>query len=652
VTEPTAGWHPSAEIMEQAQVTRLARALDCESYEALVALSLQDPRRYWDAVNAFCGICWRQPYRDYVDLSRGPEFPEFFPGGRLNWTDTILGHADTTPDRPAVTAVMEAGAEDRLSYGELRDRVRRFAGGLRGLGLGRGDRIGLLMENGTAATVSFLAISYIGAIAVPLFSGFGSDAIYARLVSCEAAALIVSGGFARRGKLVSTSDTVLAVVAALAGGEGPGLRVIQRVAPGGDDRLWPGAVDWEGLATSPAMPEAEEMASADPFMLIYTSGTTGKPKGTVHTHGGFPVKIAHDAAVHFDVSREAVYCWPADMGWIAGALVLTAALSHGAHLICYDGAPNHPDWGRLGRLIERHRITHFGSAPTLIRGLAANMPESTSADMSSVRLLITAGESISPEHFTWFQDHVGPGNTPVINYTGGSEASGALLSSVVVRPIPPGTFNTVSPGVAADVVDAAGRSITGEVGELVVRAPFLGMTQGFWRDAARYLETYWQTIPGLWVHGDLAIRDRDGNFLLVGRSDDTIKVAGKRVGPAEIEGILAEIDGIREVAVIGVEDPVKGQSIAVFVTAPGADLATLTREIRARTGDRLGKPFIPKASYLVDDLPKTRSSKIMRRVIRAVYSGGPVGDLSSLVNPEAIEAIRQAIAAQDETQGA
>jgi acetyl-CoA synthetase len=648
VTDTASIWTPDALTVKTAQVTRLARHVGCASYDDLLALSLADPRRYWDGVNSFCGIRWRKPWSDYADLSRGREFPVFFPGGRLNWTDTILGHADDGADRPSVTGVMESGTVETLTYEQLRHRVQRVAGGLRALGLTKGDRISLLMENGTAATVAFLAISYIGAIAVPLFSGFGSDAIVARLSSCDAAALIVSGGFARRGKFVSTRDTIEAVRQAL----GRDITTIQRLSQDGGDTLWSGAIDWDQLALADPMPEAEEMATSDPFMLIYTSGTTGKPKGTVHTHGGFPIKIAHDAAVHFNVSRDAVYCWPADMGWIAGALVLTSALSHGAHLVCYDGAPNYPDWGRLSRLIATHRITHFGSAPTLIRGLAANMPESTAADMSSVTLLITAGESISPEHFTWFRDHIGPGNTPVINYTGGSEASGALLSSVIVRPIPSGSFNTVSPGVAADVADQQGYPVTGQIGELVVREPFVGMTQGFWRDEARYLETYWQTIPGIWVHGDLAIRDGQGNFVLAGRSDDTIKVAGKRVGPAEVEGILSEIPGVSEVAVIGVDDPVKGQSIAVFVTAPNAIQSALFKEIRLRIGERLGKPFIPKVTYLVDDLPKTRSSKIMRRVIRAIHSGGPVGDLSSLVNPEVIDTIRQAIAGAEQEQGA
>ena len=332
----------------------------------------------------------------------------------------------------------------------------------------------------------------------------------------------------------------------------------------------PGESDWaavlragqgRGIAPVPLGPD-------DPFMVIYTSGTTGKPKGVVHTHGSFPIKIAHDAVVHFDVRPGDVFSWPADMGWIAGTLVLSCALLRGATLVCYDGAPDAPDWGRMSRLVERHRITHLGSAPTLIRGMASHEQAALAGDVSTIRLLITAGENIAPEHFTWFQQRFGRGTQPLINYTGGTEASGALLASVVVRPIPPAGFNSVSPGVAVDVADAEGRSLIGSVGELVVREPFVGMTQSFWRDDTRYLDTYWHTTPGIWVHGDLAMRRaEDDVFFMMGRSDDTLKVAGKRLGPAEVEEVVLELPVVAEAAAIGVDDPEKGQKLVVFVVA-------------------------------------------------------------------------------------
>jgi acetyl-CoA synthetase len=400
----------------------------------------------------------------------------------------------------------------------------------------------------------------------------------------------------------------------------------------------------ESVRVAPAPLAA--FSADDPFMLIYTSGTTGKPKGIVHTHGGFPLKIAHDAVVHFDLAPGDVFCWPADMGWIAGSLVLGCALLRGATLVCYSGGPDYPDWSRMSRLIERHRITHFGSAPTLIRGMANHTEEALRGDVSSVKLLITAGENIGPEHFRWFQRHFGRGECPLINYTGGTEASGALLASVVVRPIVPGGFNSPSPGIAVDVVDAAGGSLEDSVGELAVREPFVGMTRSFWRDDERYLDTYWRTLPGVWVHGDLAVRRADGQWFLRGRSDDTLKVAGKRLGPAEVEEVVLKLEGIADAAAIGVPDAERGERLVVFVVpGPGETTAgELAARVMTAVEIRLGRPFRPSAVHCVTQLPKTRSSKTMRRVIRNLYCGNAPGDLSSLDNPAALDDIQRAAA--------
>lgn len=633
-------WQPTPDDVERAQVTALAARLGVPDYDALSTLSLEDPETYWREIVNFCGIQWSRDYERYCDVSRGAPFPRWFVGGELNWVDSILDNREAA-DRIAIVAEREGGAVRSVTYRQLGDEVRSLATGLLGLGLKRGDRIGLLMENGIEASVSLLAIAHIGAIVVPLFSGFGTDAIVARLGPCGARALIATSGFQRRGRFVSTSETIATVRGALPDLE---LLILKRSPEDPSARdVSEGLHEWEEVLApaASALPSAR-MSPNDPFMVIFTSGTTGKPKGAVHVHGGFPIKIAHDSAIHFDVAAGDVFCWPADMGWIAGSLILASALMRGATLVCYDGAPDYPDWSRMAGLIERYRVTHFGSAPTLIRGFASNEDKSTTADLSSLKLLITAGENIAPEHFIWFERHFGRGICPLINYTGGTEVSGGLLSSVVVKPILPAGFNTRSPGVAADVVDPEGRPLTGAIGELAIRAPFVGMTASFWQDDARYLDSYWHTVPGIWIHGDLAMRTEDGNYFMLGRSDDTIKIAGKRVGPAEVEEILVEIDGVVEAAVIGADDPVKGQAIVVFLTCRGAadDIAAIAK---ARIQDRLGRPFAPRAVFVVPQLPKTRSSKIMRRVIRSVYSGAPAGDLSSLVNPEAIAEIERIV---------
>lgn len=634
-------WQPTAQDIATANVSEMMRRMGTDDYNDFYARSITEPAHYWQMVMKYCGIVWEQPYDAYLDESAGPEFPRWFPGGRLNWVETIL-HKAADPALKEATGIIaerENGEVSRTTYGELAGQVKAFAAGLEQQGLKQGDRIGLLMTNGLEATVSMLSIAYMGAIAVPLFSGFGKDAIKSRLSACSAKALLASDGFHRRGKWVDILSLIKTVREEL-----PELESV--IVHSRNDFNEPPYIGWNAVLASGVGREkpAASMAADDPFMIVYTSGTTGKPKGTVHIHGGFALKIAHDSAVHFNVSQGDVFCWPADMGWIAGTLVLCSALMRGATLVCYDGAPDFPDWSRMAKLIESHRVTHFGSAPTLIRGLAANEAVACKADFNSVRLLITAGEGIDPEHFSWFQQSFGQGRSPVINYTGGTEVSGALLSSVVIKPISSSGFNTASPGVDVSVVDTSGHPVQEAPGELAIRRPFVGMTRSFWEDDERYLDSYWRTISGLWIHGDLATC-QDGTYYMLGRSDDTIKVAGKRLGPAEIEEILLELPQVVEAAAVGVKDATKGQKLVVFIVPliMSAEPTELVKQIAAHVESRMGKPFVPSEAHCVVMLPKTRSSKVMRRVIRNICNGLPLGDISSMDNPAAIEVIQQAI---------
>lgn len=631
-------WRPSRARIDRALVTQWVRAFGVEDYDALHRLSLASPDDYWMRVIDELGIVWSRRPDAYVRFERGPEFPDWFPGGELNWVDTVFAWSSdprTTAER-AIVAEQEDGTVRELSYAELETEVRRFASGLRARGIGRGDRVALLIENGIEATVSLLALSYIGAIIVPLFSGFGTDAIVSRLEPSAVRAVIATTGFERRGRRVDVVATVQEAARQL-----PTLETI--IWKG--DHAPAGGTGWDEIraADDDGRP-AERMSPSDPFMVIYTSGTTGKPKGAVHTHGSFPLKIAHDSLVHFDVGPGKVYCWPADMGWIAGTLVLSCALLRGATLVCYDGAPDYPDWSRMSRVIERHRVTHYGSAPTLIRGLAANEQIALAGDRSSVELLITAGEGIDPEHFVWFQRSFGS-DVPLINYTGGTEVSGALLSSVIVKPIRPSGFNTGSPAIDVAVVDADGGQLVDEVGELAIRGPFVGMTHSFWQDDERYLDSYWRTTPGMWIHGDLAMQMDDKSFFMLGRSDDTLKIAGKRLGPAEVEEVVLELDTVSEAAAIGVPDATKGEKLLVFIipmpTWSGEE-RELARTVSDHVAERLGKPFKPSGVHFVRQLPKTRSSKVMRRVIKRVWIDQPLGDLSALDNPGAIDELRTA----------
>lgn len=627
-------WSPTPGAIARAQVGSLIRQAGVPDFDALCALGRLHPDRYWQAATEALGIVWSVPPAGYVDLSDGAPFPRWFPGGELNWVDTVFSH---DPDRLAVIAETEAGNVARITYGALQARVAAFAAGLATMGLRRGDRIGLLMEMGIEAVVSILAVSSLGAIAAPLFSGFGAEAVVARLRSAQACALVATSGFYRRGRWVDITRTVLAARAHL-----PDLR---HLVIKGEGALPADAVRWSDVPSATPAHSPARMDPNDPMMVIYTSGTTGKPKGAVHVHGGFPLKIAHDAAVHFDVGAGDVFLWPADLGWVAGSLTIATSLMRGATLVCFDGAPDMPDWSRLSRVAAAHGVTHLGASPTLIRGLAAHPGQAAAGRPGAVRVLITAGEVIDAEHMTWFSRAFAPDPLPVINYTGGTEVSGGLLGNVVVRPMVAGAFNAVSPGVDADVLDEAGLPVRGQVGELAIRAPFVGMTQSFWNDRERYLDSYWRQIPGVWVHGDLVLRTADDVMFVLGRSDDTLKIAGKRLGPAEVEDLLLAMPDVAEAAAIGVANVSKGQSLVVFVvptTACEASETDLEAAVAAAVSEQLGRPFRPSRVHVVAQLPRTRSTKVMRRVIRLAYAGQDPGDLSSLEDPAAVELIRRA----------
>jgi len=409
----------------------------------------------------------------------------------------------------------------------------------------------------------------------------------------------------------------------------------------GRDHWWHELVETQSEAAETEITDAEQV-----LMIIYTSGTTGRPKGAVHTHCGFPIKAAQDMAFGTDLHPGQRLYWMTDMGWMMGPWLVFGAMILGSTYVLYDGAPDYPGPDRLWEMVERHRITTLGISPTLIRALMPFGEEPIrSHDLSSIRFFASTGEPWNPDPWMWLFDKVGHRKRPIINYSGGTEISGGIVMGNPILPLKPTAFSAPCPGIAADVFDENGQSVRNQVGELVIKSPWIGMTRGFWRDPGRYEETYWSRWPDVWVHGDFAAVDTDGQWYILGRSDDTIKVAGKRLGPAEVESILVGHPAVVEAAAVGVPDDLKGNVVVVFCVLTGGYPPSdeLRDELKNSIISSLGKPLAPREVLFVKDLPTTRNAKVMRRMVRAAYLNYDPGDTSSLVNPDSLKGIQEAI---------
>ncbi|MFO7247832.1 MAG: AMP-binding protein [Bacillota bacterium] len=637
-------WYPTPEYVRNTRLAQWMKALGFDDYDAFYAASIRDVAWFWGEAEKALGIAWFAPYRHVLDVSRGPAWPEWFVGGRLNaahnavdkWLDDPAARC-----RPAIVWEGEEGRTRIITYDELAAWVSRVAFGLKRLGIEKGDRVALYLPMLPETVVAMLAAAKIGAVVMPAFSGFGADAVAKRLESAQAKVLITADGFYRRGRVVPMKEEAdRAVDQALCVERVVVVRRTGRAIPWREGR----DLDWRELEVEGGHVAAAPMDSADPLLILYTSGTTGRPKGAVHTHSGFPIKAALDAGFGMDLKPGEVLLWVTDMGWMMGPFLVFGALLNAATMVLYDGTPDYPEPDRIWQLVARHRVTHLGISPTLIRSL---MPHGEALahrhDLSSLRVIGSTGEPWNPEPWLWLFDKVGRGRVPIFNYSGGTEISGGILGNVLVKPIAPVTFNAALPGMAAEVYGEDGRPVRGEVGELVLTQPWVGQTRGFWQDPERYEETYWKRWPDTWVHGDWVILDDQGFWTITGRSDDTLNVAGKRLGPAEVESVLVDHPAVKEAATIGVPDEVKGEVPVCFVVLkPGAEASeVLARELLDWVAERMGKALRPKTIHFVTDLPKTRNAKIMRRAVRAAYLGMSAGDLSALENPEAVEAIRR-----------
>jgi acetyl-CoA synthetase len=620
-------WSPSPERLEQANVVRLWRRLGCADYHELHRLSIEDPERFWPELVDDLELEFTRRWDRVLDTSGGIEWARWFVGGTLNVaTNCVHRWADRRPDDVAAVFLGEDGERRERTYAQLSAQTVRLAEALVELGVQPGDRVAIFLPMCPEVAVAAHACAHVGAVQVPIFSGFAAAAVRQRLEASDAKAVICASGSFRRGRWSPMRELVDEATAGLD---------VQVVEWDRRADAWPDVVERQ-----PGRLPALELDSEHPYLLTYTSGTTGQPKGVLHVHGGFLVSIAREVAYQTDVNAGDVVHFATDMGWIMGPWTVVGAGAVGATIVFSEGAPDWPE-DRLWRTVQDERVTMLGVSPTLVRALIPKgVPR---ADTSSLRAIATTGEPWNPDPYLWLHEHVGGGRTPIVNLSGGTEVGACFLSVCVAYPIKPVSLGFPALGLDMDVFDPEGRPVRGEVGELVCKGPFPGMTRGLWGDPERYLETYWRRFPGVWTHGDWASIDEDGYWFLHGRSDDTLNIAGKRIGPAELESAAVSHPGVAEAAAVGVPHEVKGEVAWIFcVRKPDGDADESA--VTARVAEVLGKAFRPERIVFVAALPKTRSAKIVRRAVRATVLGKDPGDLSSLENPDSLDEIGRAVA--------
>ncbi len=777
-------WTPTPDVIERAQLTRFMKQVGVSTWDELYQFSIRDVEKFTEEVLKFLDIGFFPPYERLMDTSEGVEFPNWFsngtrtpssadvtadalvhdeaeggtertpqaasadegvrgPSAGLNITTMCLDRwqTDEMKDQPAVIWEGEAGRVETHSYEQMFSYVAQVAESLKTAGFKKGDAIGIHLPMIPETINVLLSINRIGAIAVPVFSGYGVEAIASRLNAVGAKALFTAENFSRRGKAVDSLATAIEAVSHC-----PTIEKIYVTSCDSDEldlskhtsdaRF----VSFYTLFQSVENTTAEATSAEDPLIILYTSGTTGKPKGIAHTHASFPIKAAQDMAFGTDVGKGTRISWYTDIGWMMGPWLIYGALINGATICIYDGAPDYPTPDRMWEFCSKHKVEVLGISPTLVRSLAAteeakNSPpfeggvapasgdgvvsstvdrgfadtdeenhpvgeaptpllrkEGSSGlkglgethkalferyDLSSLRIFASTGEPWNPAPWWWLFEKVGNSKLPIINYSGGTEIAGGILMGNPLLPIKPCSFPAPCPGMDVDILNEDGNPVsTGKVGELIIKQPWIGMARGFWQEKERYLETYWRRFKDIWVHGDWAMRDADGHWFILGRSDDTLKVAGKRVGPAEVESLLVAHPLVTEAAVIGVPDEAKGTAMVAFCVLGSADTpvrmsvaatrtgandfessmgedrfaggtgdadrsvrAPLEAELKALVARDMGKPLAPSKIHFVSALPKTRNTKVMRRVIRAAYLGEDPGDLSALENPNAVAEI-------------
>jgi len=627
-------WQPSKEQIENSKLTKFIQHCKLNNYDELEKKSFSDPGWLWHNVIKFSDLKFYKPYSKILDESKGTPWTRWCIGGKTN---IVLNCIDRHKDKEFfnntfIFAEREDGKESSITYKEFDKQISKVGNTLKVNGFKKGDVIALYMPQFIETYIAYFAILKIGCVVLPLFSGYGSKAVIERLNIAKAKGIFTVEKTFRKAKEIrmfdqikNELDQVISLEKIFLLGKEKGKKIF----------------NWENFQNVSDNLKTEETDAEDPAIIHFTSGTTGKPKGCVYTHIGLVTKMSFDEGVLADFKQTDIHLCMADMGWMVGSKSATIASAHGAQMVIAEGVPDFPDEVRFWKLIEKYKVSWTELSPALIRAqMIKDEKLFKDLDLSSLRMICTGGEPWTEKPWKWLFQIIGKSKVPIMNSAGGTEVSGSILHCCLHRPFKVGSFNAPIPGMSADILNLDGKKVsTNEMGELVMRKSSIGLTKSLWNDDKRYIDNYWSVIKDYWVHGDLASRDADGHWYLHGRSDDTIKVSGKRIGPSELESVIVKSGKAKEVAAVGIPDANKGSKIILSIV-PAENNDQKESFFEDLVIKDLGKSFKPDKVIFVKDLPKTRNMKIMRRVIKSCLANQDPGDLSTLLNPASVEEIR------------
>ncbi|MCH9658769.1 AMP-binding protein [archaeon] len=632
---------PTEKQIQESNIYKFMKKHNLSSFDELSQKSTNDLEWFWKSVDEDIGIMWDSPYEKVLDDSKGIAWSNWFVNGKTNiYKSSVEKFVKISPDKTAYYFESEDGGRSEITYSELDSKVSKLANGLKSLGIRKGDVVAIYLPMIEGAILSILAAAKIGAIQTIIFSGYSSDSLHVRLKDCNAKILITSDGFHRKGKTISQKQSVEGAL-----GDTNVEKTIVIQYKGGDEyHESENIVFYDKLVSSQDMVcKTEILDSEDPLFILYTSGTTGKPKGVVHTHGGFSVFAGHQSAYLIDTQAQDTLFWPADVGWITGLVWnVYGLLIMGASAVIYDGALDFPASDRIWKMLSYYKATIFGISPTAVRLFKKNNVEPLKLfSLDKIKNIPTTGEPLDEDSWWWLYEKVGNKKIPIMNLSGGTEIGGAMLSVFPGMKLKPSTVGMPVPGMHLDVVDDDLNSVREENGYLVIKSPWPAMTRGLLNDDKRYLETYWNRFENIWFHGDYVFVDKDNLWYMRGRTDDVINVSGHRMSTAEIEHTVISHNRISDAASIAIPDNITGEAIVVFFVADKKSENMTTFEVSDFISEKIGKVARPKFVFQLSDLPKTRTGKIMRRLLKSKLLGKELGDLSSLENAHVLDEIEK-----------